>query len=157
MKAIEINGEIKIYNTLPKSWDGNKHYLGGFNNLSDEELKEEGFYDVIVPDYDSNIKKLGDIYFDSDNEIFTYNVENITWSESLSELKENAIKELKQNAFIKLSLTDWYVIRKYEEGIDIPADISTERANIKSDVITKEGEINALTTKASVILYNTSL
>ena len=64
MKAIEINGEIKIYNTLPKSWEGNKHYVGGFNNLSNEELKEEGFYDVIVPDYDSNIKKLSDIYFD---------------------------------------------------------------------------------------------
>ena len=157
MKAIEINGEIKIYNTLPKSWDGNKHYVGGFNNLSDADLKSEGFYDVIVPEYDSRVAKLSSIYFDSNKEVFTYDIEDITWNESLSELKENAIKELKQNAYVKLSLTDWYVIRKYEEGIDIPTDISTERANIKSDVITKEEEINALTTKASVILYNISL
>jgi len=157
MKAIEINGEIKIYNTLPKSWDGNKHYVGGFNNLSDADLKSEGFYDVIVPEYDSRVAKLSSIYFDSNKEVFTYDIEDITWNESLSELKENAIKELKQNAYVKLSLTDWYIIRKYEEGIDVPSSVSTERANIKSNVVTKEGEINALTTKSSVILYDTSL
>ena len=157
MKAIEINGEIIIYNTLPKSWDGNKHYVGGFYNLPDADLKSEGFYDVVVPEYDSRVTKLSSIYFDSNNEVFTYNIEDVTWNESLSELKENAIKELKQNAHVKLSLTDWYVIRKYEEAIDIPDDVSTERANIKSNVVTKEAEINALTTKSSVILYDTSL
>lgn len=157
MKAIEINGQIKIYSTLPKSWNGNNHYFGGFNNLSDAELKSEGFYDVIVPEYDNNVQKLSSIYFDSDNEVFTYDIENITWSETLSELKENAIKELKQNAYVKLSLTDWYVIRKYEEAIDVPDDVYTERKNIKSNVATKEEEINSLTTKSSVILYDTSL
>jgi hypothetical protein len=157
MKAIEINGQIKIYSTLPKSWNGNKHYFGGFNNLSDAELKSEGFYDVVVPEYNNNVQKLSSIYFDSNNEVFTYGVEDITWSEKLSELKENAIQELKQNAHVKLSLTDWYVIRKYEEAIDIPDDVSAERANIKSNLVTKEEEINALTTKSSVILYNTSL
>ena len=40
MKAININGQIKLYGRLPKSW-GN--IIGGFNTLSDEEVKEYGF------------------------------------------------------------------------------------------------------------------
>ena len=35
MKAIEINGEIKTYPNLPSSWE---NIIGGFNNLSDEEI-----------------------------------------------------------------------------------------------------------------------
>ena len=46
MKAIEINGEIKIYNELPQSWGG---VMGNFSMLSEEEIKEYGFYDVIIP------------------------------------------------------------------------------------------------------------
>ena len=53
MKAIDINGEIKIYSKLPKSW-GN--IIGGFNTLSDEEAKEYGFYDVVSPDYDNAVQ-----------------------------------------------------------------------------------------------------
>ena len=53
MKAIDINGEIKIYSQLPKSW-GN--IIGGFNTLSDEEAKEYGFYDVVSPDYDNAVQ-----------------------------------------------------------------------------------------------------
>ena len=60
-------------------------------------------------------------------------------------------------AYNKLSRTDWYAIRKAEKGIDIPSDIQTERDAIRTNVSTKEGEINALTTKASVLKYNINL
>jgi hypothetical protein len=33
--------------------------------LSDEELKSYGFYEVVIPDYDSRIQELGDLYLDS--------------------------------------------------------------------------------------------
>ena len=47
MKAIEINGEIKIFNTLPSTWNGKKHYMAGFEKSPIEVLEEEGFYDVV--------------------------------------------------------------------------------------------------------------
>ena len=60
MKAIEINGEIKIYNKLPNSWKG---VMGNFSKLSDEEIKEYGFYDVIMPSFDNQIEELGNMFF----------------------------------------------------------------------------------------------
>ena len=73
-KAIQQGIKITIYQELPKSWDGKKHYMGGFDNLSDEELKEEGFYNVVTPDYNTRSEYLSAIVFDEDKEIFTYNV-----------------------------------------------------------------------------------
>jgi hypothetical protein len=150
MKAIDINGEIKIYSQLPKSW-GN--IIGGFNTLSDEEAKEYGFYDVVSPDYDNAVEILGDIYFDSDNEVFTYSVENIVFNETLSELKESKIESLRNYTNKKLAETDWYVIRNAERSIDIPQDIQDVRAAILSNHDTSESEINALSTKKSVVSY----
>ena len=150
MKAIDINGEIKIYSQLPKSW-GN--IIGGFNTLSDEEAKEYGFYDVVSPDYDNAVKILGDIYFNEDNEVFTYSVENIVFNETLAELKESKIESLRNDTNKKLAETDWYVIRNAESSIDIPQDIQDARAAILSNHDTSESEINALSTKKSVVSY----
>jgi hypothetical protein len=80
-------------------------------------------------------------------------VSSITWSKSLSKLKEDKIKNLQSYTNQLLSSTDWYVIRKSERNIDIPQNIQDERALILSDHDTKESEINALTTKDSVVGY----
>ena len=151
MKAKDYNGTIKVYNRVPKSY-GN--IIGGFNLLSDDDLEGHGFYDVVVPTYDSRIKELGDIYFDSANSQFTYPVNNKTWTESLSDLKTAKIKEAKQLANDKLSDTDWYVTRKSEKGTAIPSDIQTERDAIRTDCNNHETAINAKTTKAQVVSYD---
>ena len=150
MKAININGQIKLYGSLPKSW-GN--IIGGFNTLSDEEVKEYGFYNVVNPDFDNATQNFGDIYFDENNEVFTYSVEDIVFNETLAELKESKIESLKEYTNEKLSETDWYVIRKVERDIDIPQDIQDARNTILSEHNTKESEINALSTKKSVVSY----
>ena len=152
MKAIEINGTIKVYSNLPNSWKG---VMGNFSGLSDEEIKSYGFYDVVTPDYNSTIQKLSDIFWDADNEVFTYSVSNIEFSETLEELKELTIRNLKMNALNNLRVTDWYVTRKSEKNIDIPSSIITERDTIRSQVNTKETEINNLTTKNAVVEYST--
>lgn len=154
MKAVETNGAIEIYSSVPKSWG---RVLAGFDLLSDSDLEGYGFYDVVMPSYNPNTQILGDIYFDSDNNQFTYPVSSKTWSESVSELKIKRIEELKSLAYHTLSQTDWYVVRKSEKGVAIPSDIQTQRDNIRTSVETKESEINAKTTKASVMGYDISL
>ena len=150
MYAIDINGAIKTYNNLPKSWG---KIIGGFNTLLDEEVEEYGFYNVVTPDYNSSIQKLGNIYFDSDNEVFTYSVEDITFNQTISELKESKIESLRNDTNRKLAETDWYVIRKAERDIDVPQDIQDFRNTILSEHNTQESEINALSTKKSVVSY----
>ena len=152
MKAIQIEGKIKVYNPLPNSWKG---VMGNFSMLSDEEIKAYGFYDVITPDYNSKSQELSDIFWDAGNEVFTYTVNEKEWSQTLDELKQLKITSLKVNIQHKLNETDWYVTRKSERDIDIPSDITTERNNLFSKCETKETEINNLTTKKAVIEYDT--
>ncbi len=155
MKARTENGQIKIYKSLPSEFtkeDGS--VILNFRNANEETLKSAGFYDVVVPSYNPKTKVLGDIEWDADNSQFTYPVSNKTWSETLSELKENKIEQLKAIYNSKLSATDWYIVRNSEKGTAIPSDIQTERDNLRSECATKEGEINAKTTKAQVADYD---
>jgi len=150
MKAIQIDGAIKRYTTIPKAW-GNT--IGGFDTLSSTEWEEAGFYDVVTPSYDSAIQKLGDIEWDSDNNVFTYPVVSLTWSQTVAEMKTSKIEGLKSIYGNKLSKTDWYIIRA-QEGTAAPQDIIDARAALRTECATKEDEINALSTKASIASYS---
>lgn len=148
MKAIQVNGAIKKFASLPKVWtDENGTHL----NIIDGEAY--GFYDVITPDYNSAIQFLGNIVWDAETSTFTYLIEDKTWSESLDELKQTKISELKNIYNRKLVQTDWYIIRA-QEGTAAPQSILDDRSALRTDCATKEAEINALTTKETVVSYS---
>ena len=151
MKAININGQIKQYSKLPSSW-GN--VLGGFDLLSNDELKTYGFYDVVIPDHDSRVEDLGELYFDSASETFTKDVSDRTWVLTLAELKEQQINNFKHSTGTKLQETDWYIVRNQETGTAIPADITSARQALRDQSEVVENEINALTTKKAVMSYD---
>ena len=126
--------------------------------MNDEEGQAHGFFDVVMPDgYDERIHNLSDIFFVSKDQHYTYTKSNKTWTETVAELKTKKIESLKSQANRKLQATDWYIIRKAELGTDIPSDVTTARSAIKTSVETKETEINALTTKASIVVYDINL
>lgn len=147
MKAINVNGTIKTYSSIPKSW-GN---MIGVNYMSDDDLKALGFYDVVTPDIKQS-EQLGDIYFDANAEIFTYPIVSRTYTQTLSELKEIKISNLKAYYNRKLSETDWYIIRS-QEGIPVPQNILDAREVLRNECTTHENAIIAITTKVSVIDY----
>jgi hypothetical protein len=147
MKGINLNGTIKTYSSVPKTW-GN---ILGVNYMSDEDLKGLGFYDVVIPETKQS-EKLGDIYFDADVEVFTYPVEARTYTQTVAELKEQKIADFKDLYNRELAKTDWYIIRG-QEGIAVPQDILDARTALRTECATHETNINALTTKASVIDY----
>ena len=61
-------------------------------------------------------------------------------------LKSNHIAQVKHNTNMTLAQTDWYVIRKAERNVDIPADIATYRAAIVAWSTATEASITAVTT-----------
>ena len=61
-------------------------------------------------------------------------------------LKSNHIAQVKHNTNMTLAQTDWYVIRKAERNIEIPADIATYRAAVVAWANTTEAAITAVTT-----------
>tara|TARA_E500000178_G_C16784067_1_gene644967 strand:+ start:138 stop:602 length:465 start_codon:yes stop_codon:yes gene_type:complete len=151
MRANNINGEIKIYNKLPNYWNGKKHYVGGFASSPVEVLEEEGFYEVVDPQYDPAIEELGELYLE-DNKYY-YSVIQKTWSQTLAELKEQKLNELNYNTKAKLENTDWYYIRKLDRNIDVPQEVEDERAIILNNHNDHETAINALTKKTDVVKY----
>ena len=152
MKAIEINGEIKTFSSIPKKFNHNGKLYLSLNETTSSEL---GFKDVVTPNFDGRVEELSNLHLDGD--VYTYDVIDKTIKETLAELKEQKVAELKSIVGSKLSVTDWYVIRQADAGTDIPQDIKDDRAALRtaSDLI--EAEINALTTKKSVVLFDITI
>ena len=61
-------------------------------------------------------------------------------------LKSNHIAQVKHNTNMTLAQTDWYVIRKAERNVDIPADVATDRAAVIAWATATETSITAVTT-----------
>lgn len=162
MKARIEAGKIIKYNILPETLNANgKHYLN-FRSASHSEIESAGFYDIIVPAYDPITQTIHNLHFDDNfnigdgiiQSVFIYDVKLKTISETVSQLKTQRIDQLKKLAYDKLQPTDWMAIRKAEKGIEIPSETQTERDNIRATVITKESEINSLTTKESILKFD---
>ena len=166
MKARLEAGKVVKYSRLPKEFKGTKNYVGGFDTADSSIHELEGFFDVIVPTYDPVTEVIYNLHFDNafaaptpddadaTREVFTYDVKAKTISETVAELKTKRIEELKKLGYDKLQPTDWMVVRKAEKGTAIPSATQTERDAIRTSITTKEGEINALTTKASILKYD---
>jgi hypothetical protein len=61
-------------------------------------------------------------------------------------LKSQWIAKVKHNTNMTLAQTDWYVIRKAERNVDIPADVATYRAAVIAWATATEASITAVTT-----------
>jgi len=146
MKAINIDGTIKIYSNL-KSFGG----ALGLQYSSDSDLEALGFYDVVRPTIKDS-QEYGEIKWDSKNKVFTYPVKNRIYSQSIAELKTSKIENLKAIYNSKIGTTDWIIIRS-QEGTAAPQETLDARAALRSECASKEAEINALSTKASIIDY----
>ena len=147
MKAIDINGNIKTFSSVPKSWNGKI----GLQYASDTELENLGFFNVYEPEITAS-QEYGAIEWDAANNRFTYPIVNKTYTETLAELKEQKINTLKAIYKTKLAVTDWYIIRS-SEGTSAPQEILDLRAGLRADCSTKESEINSLNNKSAVIEY----
>jgi hypothetical protein len=69
-------------------------------------------------------------------------------------LKSQWIAKVKQNTNLTLAPTDWYVIRKAERSVDIPADVATYRAAVVAWATATEASISAVTTVEQLKLIN---
>lgn len=148
MKAINDNGTIKTFNSVPKTW-GTKI---GLQYASDSDLEAIGFFDVEKPTLKAS-QEYGDIEWDAANSRFTYPVNNKTYTQTVAELKTQKISNLKSRYGSELAKTDWIIVRDQELGNTTDSQVLTDRAALRTECATKEAEINALTTKASIVDY----
>lgn len=149
MKAIEINGKIKTFNRLPKTWEDENGVHLNFNKV--EDASAYGFFDVVMPTYDSVTQQISNLHFDGS--VFTYDVTDKEFGYTLDEAKANKKSEVKKRAGDLLKPTDWYVVRLAERAIEIPQEIKDERLAILDKSDAAELEIDALETIGDVLKY----
>ena len=157
MKAKVVNGKIKIYNKLPKDYVVDGTSIVNFNKLTDLELQVYDFYNVVTPKYDSITQQISNLHFVEEESIFTYDVKNIVFSQTLEEAKENKKLEVKKIANNLLQPTDWYIIRFAERKVEIPTEVEKERQSILINSGEAENAINALKTIPEVLKYQIKL
>ena len=63
------------------------------------------------------------------------------------EFSASQVKLIKQEAHSLLSSTDWYVTRKTEKNVDIPANVSTYRDAVRSVADQRCALFNGVTTE----------
>jgi hypothetical protein len=152
MKAIEINGKVKTFNRLPKTWEDENGIHLNFDKI--ENPQDFGFFDVVMPTYDSVTQQISNLHFDGRKKKFVYDVTDKDFGQDLDTYKANKIQEVKKQAGDLLKATDWYVIRNADISAGIPENIATERADIRDKADAAEAEIAALETIAEVLKYN---
>jgi hypothetical protein len=155
MKAINNQGIITIHQSVPDTLQTPTGAIMNAPALSDQELKEYGLFDLILPaEYDSRIHDLGEIYFDSAAQCYRKDHVNKTWTKTIDEYKEQAINNYKHLIGSKLSKTDWYIIREMDNGTEVPSDAASQRQTLRDTCNEVEQQINELTTIEEIITFN---
>jgi len=106
-----VIGTIYVFNDIPNSFVSPNYNAGqrtdGYHLLSNEIHKQDGFFDLIIPVITEN-EKLGEIYFDEEKQVFTYQKLDIpppTIEEMLEKETQKYLQRSQdgQNAYAKLS------------------------------------------------------
>jgi len=151
MKAIEINGKVKTFNRLPKTWEDENGVHLNFDKI--ENPQDFGFFDVVMPSYDSVTQQISNLHFDKKKKKFVYDVTDKVFSQTLEQAKETKKQQVKEMANKLLKPTDWYIIRLAERQVAIPTDVEEARQSILIKSGEAEDAIDALETIAEVLKY----
>ena len=117
------------------------------------EQKDQRFYWVTFSHYEVNGSVVTRTYTNTPKalEDVIETPEGQTEPVTTKGLKSQWIAQVKSAANSQLASTDWYVWRKFERMVDIPAEVIAERAQIIADCTAKEAAIIAATTMDQLI------
>lgn len=125
MKAIETDGQIKVFNEIPADW---KNYLN-FREAGNQVHQQEGFFDLVAPAYDTTHQRLGEIYFDAEGRVFTYRVIDKTAQEMALE-KEAALSNIEKK--IDISALKKLLVILTRSILDNPSITTGELSALKT-------------------------
>ncbi len=151
--AIKTGGRIQVYGVLPGAYHSEvSNVIGGFDKLPNEELAKHGFYPVEYPTINQRTQQRGAIYFDSAAKKFKYNVLNKALP-AIEGLKSQKVTNITKQKTSLLEVTNEDVLETLEAGEAISAEISSSRAEIRTQALEIQAEITNLTTHDEVYAY----
>lgn len=149
--------------TLFEDKFGTQHSPETLNNWTTDQKQDHGIYDVAysvrkddrfykitedAPSFDSN-EKVVKVTFTS----IPKDLEDSEEVDGVSSkgLKSQWISAFKNSANSMLAATDWMLVRKIERDVDIPAEVTSQRAAIVAETNRLETAIAAATTVEGLI------
>ena len=94
-----INGKPVVFNKLPEVWQGiNGHYLN-FDKMGEDIWLENEFFELKLPEYNSENQKLVNLHFVPIDNIYTYDIATLEISE-IDKERNKKIASLRQNSKI---------------------------------------------------------
>jgi len=156
MVAIEKNGEIKIFSTIPNKWNGTNGY-----NYEDASIHYvDGFRSVIEPTYNTTTQRKGAMIYDEINNVYTYEVinftaEQLTANEEVVDRNDQEILERKGlNLYQK---TKNRLIRRNKKGLITKLRAKKVRELLHPVfLLLKTGDIDIANDKAVLIAVNSN-
>lgn len=131
-----LNGNPLSENTPFVDANGNQYPANWLNLSTPEEKASIGITEVA-----DAVRADDRFYWDG----------NINNPKDLDGLKAQHILQVKDTAGKLLAQTDWYVIRKAERNVEIPAEIALKRTQIVTEANRLETDINASTNVEGLI------
>lgn len=98
MKTNITENPIKAYGQIPTIWNGVNGY-----QYATEQHYEDGWRDIVIPEIDHATEKLGELYYDEQNDVVTYEVIEKTQQEIEAEVIQNyeANKQTAINTYLE--------------------------------------------------------
>lgn len=103
MKTNINENPLKAYSQIPSEWGGVIGY-----QYATEQHYEDGWRDIVIPEFDHKTEKLGELYYDEGEDVGTYPVIEKTQQEIEAELI-SALETEKQstiNALLKIKILE---------------------------------------------------
>ena len=154
MKARVENNKIVTYHKLPAVFHGiTGTYPGGFHLQPDEIHRTEGFFPVLVPEYNPDEYRLGTLYFDESKQAFTYELVQVVYD--LETIRQQKLDEF--NTIIEEEMTTALnigVIEKLAMREEIPAEIKEKITALRVREAEVKGIINDLQDKGALIRFS---
>lgn len=132
-----LREQLGVTEVADQEWYDQRFYWGVGNPklLNDREEVDQDGNPMYVKVYDAATQSM----VDSTERLVTKG------------LKSQWIAQVKDTAGKMLAQTDWYVWRKFERSIDVPAAVATKRAAIVAECDRLETAIKACTTVPALI------
>lgn len=158
MVAIDINGTIKTFNSIPETW---KNTIG-YNYFDASIHYVDGFRNVVEPSFNTTTSYKGSMIYDSVNNVFTYAVIDYTVEELAANLlitEENEDRsdiEVLQTKGTRLFIkTKERLIRRRKKGLITKARTKTVREILHPIfLLLRTGDIDIANDKAISIPVN---
>ena len=141
---VKADQVIKVHHRAkPLTVNGIQHSANVLANWSNEELSKIGIYPY-KEEHEQSDKRFyntrGVTYkFQNNEAIGTIGAK----AKSIDDLKEKYIEQVNKQCYNILCDTDWHVIKHTELGTEIPADIKTFRASVRTKANALETSIKA--------------